>query len=207
MQTLRIACCVGCGRRQVRILGHLTDLVSYLRSHSFAPADTRRFPISFVRLSQFNGDAATHSCAAAGYLRLGLTAQRLFLDDCDAWTSNASLTILNSCRKCSKRQTLGHSAQATSWLQIEGMMRRWRTAHGFAYGSGMASVAEVSPHQFDYRKRGAKLPPHGREEWRKRKLFVCRQNSQRLNKIYSRTWKTATSLKLIRSAATRFCGT
>jgi hypothetical protein len=34
-----------------------------------------------------------------------LTAPRLFLDDCDAWTSNALLTRLNSYTKCSKRRT------------------------------------------------------------------------------------------------------
>src|SRR5437879_13179204 len=50
--------------------------------------------------------------------RFRLTAPRLLLDDCDAWTLNASLRRLSSYRKCSKRRILGHSAQATSLLRI-----------------------------------------------------------------------------------------
>src|ERR1700680_854086 len=42
-------------------------------------------------------------------------------------------------------------------------------------------------------------------KWRRRKLLISRQNSQRPNKTYFRTSKTDTSLKLIRSAATQFC--
>src|ERR1700685_1262962 len=37
--------------------------------------------------------------------RFRLTARRLLLDDCDAWTSNALLTRLSSYTKCSKRRT------------------------------------------------------------------------------------------------------
>src|SRR5690348_9772148 len=39
------------------------------------------------------------------------------------WTLNASLTTSSSYRKCSKRRTLDHSAQATSLLQIEDTTR------------------------------------------------------------------------------------
>src|SRR5437588_9665320 len=77
--------------------------------------------------------------------RFRLTAPRLLLDDCDAWTLNASLTRLSSYRKCSKRRILGHSAQATSLLPIEGTTRCSRIAHGFEFGSGMASAADQSP--------------------------------------------------------------
>jgi hypothetical protein len=53
---------------------------------------------------------------------------------------------------------------------------------------------------------GTKLPANGREKWRRKKLLISCRNSRRLNKTYFRTSKTDTSLKLIRSAATQFCG-
>ena len=77
--------------------------------------------------------------------RSSLTASRLLLDDCDAWTLNASLTRLNSYRKCSKRRILGHSAQATSRLRIDGMTKCSRIARGFGSGSGTEFAAEVKP--------------------------------------------------------------
>jgi len=77
--------------------------------------------------------------------RFGLTAPRLLLDDCDAWTLNASLTRLSSYRKCSKRRTLGRSAQATSLLPIEDTTICSRKAHGFGSGSGTGFAAEVKP--------------------------------------------------------------
>ena len=62
-------------------------------------------------------------------------------DDCDAWTLNASLTRSSSCRKCSKRRILGHSAQATSLLPIEGTTKCSHTARGLGFGGGMAYAA------------------------------------------------------------------
>lgn len=44
------------------------------------------------------------------------------------------------------------------------------------------------------------------EKWRRRNPRVSRRNSQRRNKTYFRTSKMDRSLKLIRSAATQFCG-
>jgi hypothetical protein len=55
----------------------------------------------------------------------------------------------NSYRKCSKRRTLGRSAQATSLLLIEGTMKCSRIARGFSFGNGMESAAEPSPQCFD----------------------------------------------------------
>ena len=60
------------------------------------------------------------------------------------WTLNASLTTSGSYRKCSKRRTLDHSAQATSLLQIEGTMRCSRRAHGLNSGNIMASAADLN---------------------------------------------------------------
>jgi len=48
----------------------------------------------------------------------------ILLDIETEWTLNALLTTSSSYRKCSKRRTLDHSAQATSLLQIEGTTRR-----------------------------------------------------------------------------------
>jgi len=48
----------------------------------------------------------------------------------------------------------------------------------------MASVAEPSPQHSDYRERGTKLPPNGREKWRRKKLLISCRNSQRLNETY-----------------------
>jgi len=72
------------------------------------------------------------------------TTPRLLLDDCDAWTLNASLTRLSSYRKCSKRRILGRSAQATSRLRIEGMTKCSPTALGFDFGSGMGFAADLN---------------------------------------------------------------
>jgi hypothetical protein len=43
-------------------------------------------------------------------------------------------------------------------------------------------------------------------QWRRRKLLMSCRNSQRLNKTCCRTCNRDTSLKLIRSVGTRFCG-
>lgn len=68
---------------------------------------------------------------------------RRYVGYCDAWTLNASLTRLSSYRRCSKRRILGHSAQATSLLPIEGMTKCSHTAHGLGFGSILASVADL----------------------------------------------------------------
>src|ERR1700693_3964939 len=73
-----------------------------------------------------------------------LTNATLMSDIVTEWTLNASLTRLSSYRKCSKRRILGHSAQATSPLPIEGMTKCSRTAHGFGSGSDTGSVADLS---------------------------------------------------------------
>jgi hypothetical protein len=75
-------------------------------------------------------------------LRFDLHA--FLLDIETEWTLNALLTISSSYRKCSKRRTLDHSAQAISLLQIEGTMTNSLTARGFGCGSGTASVADLS---------------------------------------------------------------
>src|SRR4029077_15159605 len=77
--------------------------------------------------------------------RFRLTAPRFLLDDCDAWTLNASLTRSSSYRKCLKRRILGHSARATSRLRIDGMAKCLRIALGFGSGSGteFAAVPEI----------------------------------------------------------------
>ena len=87
---------------------------------------------------------------------LQVAAPRLLLDDCDAWTLNASLTRLSSYRKCSKRRILGHSAQATSLLPIEGTTKCSRIARGFGCGSSTGFAAEVKPKAgFGFRARAA----------------------------------------------------
>jgi hypothetical protein len=74
------------------------------------------------------------------------------------WTLNASLTRLGSYRKCSKRRILGHSAQATSLLPIEGTTKCSRIAHGFVFGSSMGFAAAVKPKAgFGFRAKG-RLP-------------------------------------------------
>jgi len=88
--------------------------------------------------------------------RLRLTAPRFLLDDCETWTLNASLTRSSSYRKCSKRQILGHSAQATSLLPIEGTTKCLRIARGFGSGSGIGFAAEMKPKAgFGWRARAA----------------------------------------------------
>jgi hypothetical protein len=73
-----------------------------------------------------------------------LTIAVLMLDIETEWTLNASLTTSSSYRKCSKRRTLDHSAQATSLPPIEGTTKCLRIVRGFGSGSTMASVAELS---------------------------------------------------------------
>src|ERR1700693_6154109 len=70
---------------------------------------------------------------------------------------NASLTRSSSYRKCSKRRILGHSAQATSLLPIEGTTKCSRKALGFGFGSGMGSVVEPSPQSYNWVKEKANL--------------------------------------------------
>jgi hypothetical protein len=90
------------------------------------------------RLSQ-----ARHADAAP------LTIAMLMSDIGTEWTLTASLTRLSSYRKCSKRRILGHSAQATSPLRIGDTTICSRKAHGFGFGSILASVAEPTPQCFD----------------------------------------------------------
>src|SRR5208282_5864149 len=72
------------------------------------------------------------------------------------WMLNALLTTSSSYRKCSKRRTLDHSAQATSLLQIEGTTRRSLIARGFGSGNAMASVAEPSLQCSNWENRRAR---------------------------------------------------
>src|ERR1700691_2806284 len=102
---------------------------------------------------------------------LRLTIATVMLDIGTEWTLNASLTRLSRYRRCSKRRISGHSAQATSRLRIEGTMKCLRIARGFAFGSGMASVAEPSPRHSDYPERGIELPANGREKWRRKTAY------------------------------------
>jgi hypothetical protein len=74
-----------------------------------------------------------------------LTITTPMLDIGTEWTLNASLTISSSYKKCSKRRTLGHSAQATSPLPIEGTTKCSRIAGGFSFGRGTGVAAEVKP--------------------------------------------------------------
>ena len=77
------------------------------------------------------------------HMKSGLTNATLMLDIETEWTLNALLTTSSSYRRCSKRPTLDHSAQATSLLPIEGTTKCSRTARGSGFGSGMASVADL----------------------------------------------------------------
>jgi len=88
---------------------------------------------------------ATHESFTKDRCGFRLTAPRFLLEDCDAWTLNALLTTSSSYRKCSKRRTLGRSAQATSLLPIDGTMKCSHIAHGLGFGSILASAAEQSP--------------------------------------------------------------
>ena len=76
--------------------------------------------------------------------RFRLTAPRLLLDDCDAWTLNALLTRLSSYRRCTKRLIFGHSARATSVLPIADTMKCSHIARALAFGNGTGSAAEMS---------------------------------------------------------------
>ena len=73
-----------------------------------------------------------------------LTIAVLVLDIETEWTLNASLTTSSSYRRCSKRRTLDHSAQATSLLPIEGTMKCSRTALGFDSGTILVSAADLN---------------------------------------------------------------
>jgi hypothetical protein len=88
---------------------------------------------------------ATHESLRKHKCRFHLTHPLFLLDDCDAWTLNASLTRLSSYRKCSKRRILGHSAQATSLLPIEGTTKCSHIARGLGFGNGTGFAAEVNP--------------------------------------------------------------
>jgi hypothetical protein len=88
-----------------------------------------------------------------------LTSMPFLLDIETEWTLNALLATSSSYRKCSKRRTLDHSAQAICRLRIEGTTSCSHTARGFASGSGMASVAEPSLQCSDWGSRIAR-PPH-----------------------------------------------
>src|ERR1017187_4488789 len=81
----------------------------------------------------------------------------------------------SSYRKCSKRRILGHSAQATSLLPIEGTMKCSRTARGSEFGNGMASAAEASPQQSGSGKSKARVPPEF--EYSKFSLNLGRKDS------------------------------
>jgi len=94
-----------------------------------------------IPLRLFGGDWQSANGFWKTLLPLRLTIATLMSDIETEWTLNASLTRLSSYRKCSKRRILGHSAQATSLLQIEGTTKRSHIARGFAFGIGMASVA------------------------------------------------------------------
>jgi hypothetical protein len=76
---------------------------------------------------------------------LRLTIAMLMSDSETEWTLNASLTRLSNYKKCSKRRILGHSAQATSLLPIEGTTKCSRIARGFGCGSISGFAAEVKP--------------------------------------------------------------
>jgi hypothetical protein len=85
-------------------------------------------------------------CALADKLmasRLTVAVRMLHIET--KWTLNALLMTSSSCRKCSKRRTFDHSAQATSLLPIEGTTRCSRIARGFGSGSDMAFVADTNP--------------------------------------------------------------
>jgi hypothetical protein len=73
-----------------------------------------------------------------------LTVAVLMLDIETEWTLNTSLTTSSSYRKCSKRRTLDHSAQATSRLRIEDTTKCWRIALGLSSGNITASAADLS---------------------------------------------------------------
>jgi hypothetical protein len=89
-----------------------------------------------------------------------LTVAVLMLDIETEWTLNASSTRLSSYEKCSKRRILGHSAQTTSLLQIDGTTRYSRIARGFGCGRGMAFAAEVSLLRSHWAKLKARFRSH-----------------------------------------------
>ena len=67
---------------------------------------------------------------------------------CDGWTLNRALLKSSGWNTSSRCRTPDRSAQATSRLPIEGMMRRSRTARGFGFCSGTEFVAEPSSQCF-----------------------------------------------------------
>ena len=92
-------------------------------------------------------------------LRTVRSSRKFFRYTVGEWTLNASLTTSSSYRKCSKRRTLDHSAQATSRLRIEGTMRCSLIVLGSGCGSISAFAAEPSRQYFEQGNRGAR-PPH-----------------------------------------------
>ena len=84
-----------------------------------------------------------HGMAAGSASRL--TVAVLMLDIETEWMLNASLTTSSSYRKCSKRRTLDHSAQATSLLQIEGTTRCSHIARGFSFGRRYGICCRTEP--------------------------------------------------------------
>jgi hypothetical protein len=128
-----------------------------------------------VNLEQFrqllNPRVVLESAATIGWMKgtgFQYTGRQLPFDPCGAyvgyldieteWTLNALLTTSSSYRKCSKRRTFDHPAQATSLLPIEGTTRCSRIVRGFSLGSGMGSAAEPSLLHFDKVKSRAKPP-------------------------------------------------
>src|ERR1700691_4699824 len=79
---------------------------------------------------------------------LRLTITTLVLDIETEWTLNASLTKSSKSRKCSKRQILDHSVQATSLLQIESTTKCSRIARGFGSVRILGFVADLNPRPF-----------------------------------------------------------
>ena len=96
------------------------------------------------------------------FMLIRLTVAVLMLDIETEWTLNASLTTSSSYRKCSKRRTLDHSAQATSLLLIEGTTECSLIARGSGSGSAMVSAADLKTQCSNYPKEGARTSRHVR---------------------------------------------
>ena len=69
-------------------------------------SDDMQLAQAFIQIEP--GVYSGQDLCADGQADGGLTALRLLLDDYDAWTLNASLPILSSYRRCSKRRISGH---------------------------------------------------------------------------------------------------
>ena len=91
---------------------------------------------------------------------LRLTIAPHMLDIGSKSTLNASLTRLSSYRKCSKRRILGHSAQATYRLRIEGTTKCSPIVRGFAFGS--VTEFAVDKPTAGLRIEGLTTPPRSR---------------------------------------------